>query len=216
VLQDVLRRLDKAFKAFFRRVKSGEVPGYPRFKAWFRYNSLTYPQSGFGIEPCGPAPQGKNRQAKQWAKLTLAKIGTIWMNMHRPLKGVIKTCTIIRSSTGKWYVSFSCDEIEPEPPPESDEEVGIDVGLKTFAYLSTGEQIENPRFFRAHQALRVYCRGSINGSQHGKKPPTFEIHRRCGMVVVLHTPHLESGGGCKVRGEGSTGLYVANLLCVWA
>ena len=68
----------------------------------------------------------------------------------------------------------------------------------------------------AHQALRVYCRGSINGSQPGKKPPTFEIHRRCGMVDVLHTPHLESGGGCKVRGEGSTGLYVANLLCVWA
>lgn len=110
VLQDVLHRLDKAFKAFFRRVKNGEVPGYPRFKPWFRYTSLTYPQSGFGIEPCGPAPQGKNRQAKQWAKLILAKIGTIWMHMHRPRKGVIKTCTISRSATGKWYVSFSCDE----------------------------------------------------------------------------------------------------------
>ncbi|HEY6411435.1 MAG TPA: hypothetical protein VIY29_28580, partial [Ktedonobacteraceae bacterium] len=88
VLQDVLHRLDKAFKDFFRRVKSGEVPGYPRFRAWFRYDSLTYPQSGFAIEPCGPTPQGKNCQAKQWAKLTLAKIGTIWMNMHRPFKGL--------------------------------------------------------------------------------------------------------------------------------
>jgi putative transposase len=182
VLQDVLRRLDKAFKAFFRRVKSGEVPGYPRFKAWFRYNSLTYPQSGFGIEPCGPAPQGKNRQAKQWAKLTLAKIGSIWMNMHRPFKGVIKTCTIVRSSTGKWYVSISCDEVEPEPPPESDEEVGIDVGLKTFAYLSTGEQIENPRFFRKEEQALTRAQRRLSKAGEG----TRKRKKRRKVVARIH------------------------------
>src|SRR5258708_25906626 len=169
VLQDVLHRLDKAFKAFFRRVKNGEVPGYPRFKPWFRYNSLTYPQFGFGIEPGRPAPQGKNRQAKQWAKLTLTKIGTIWMKMHRPFKGVIKTCTISRSATGKWYVSFSCDEVEPEPLPESEEEVGIDVGLKTFAYLSTSEQIEHPHFFREEEQALARAQRRLSKAGKGTK-----------------------------------------------
>lgn len=82
-------------------MKNGEVAGYPRFKACFRYNSLTYAQSGFGIGPCGPTPPGKNRQAKRWAKLTLAKIGTIGMHMHRALKGVIKTGTITRKRDRK-------------------------------------------------------------------------------------------------------------------
>ncbi len=125
VLQDVLHRLDKAFKAFFRRVKNGEVPGYPRFKPWFRYNSLTYPQFGFGIEPGRPAPQGKNRQAKQWAKLTLTKIGTIWMQMHP--------------------------------------------GLKTFAYLSTSEQIEHPHFFREEEQALARAQRRLSKAGKGTK-----------------------------------------------
>jgi putative transposase len=184
VLQDVLHRLDKAFKAFFRRVKNGEVPGYPRFKPWFRYDSLTYPQSGFGIEPCGPTPNGKNRQAKHWTRLSLAKIGSLWMKMHRPFKGVIKTCTIIRSATGKWYVSFACDEVEAEPLPESAEEVGIDVGLHTFAYLSTGDRIENPRFFRAEE--QALARAQHRLSQAAKRQ---EYHRTPPYAAYSDTAH---------------------------
>lgn len=184
VLQDVLHRLDKAYKAFFRRVKNGEVPDYPRFKPWFRYDSLTYPQSGFSIKPAEPAPTGKNRQAKQWVKLTVAKVGTIWMKQHRPISGKIKTCTIIRSATGKWFVSFSCEEVETESLPESEEQVGIDVGLKTFAYLSSGEQIENPRFFReeeralgrAHRHFSHTAKGSKKRKERRKV--VARIHER--------------------------------------
>src|SRR6266550_1656863 len=67
-----------------------------------------------------------------------------------PIKGKVKTCTIRRSSTGKWYVSFSV-ECEPEPLPETPTQVGIDVGLKTFATLSNEEEIGNPRFFRKEE-----------------------------------------------------------------
>lgn len=169
VLQDVLHRLDKAFQAFFRRVKNGEVPGYPRFKAWFRYDSITYPQSGFSIQPSGPTPRGRNRKAKQWVRLTLSKIGTIWMKMHRPIAGVIKTCTIIRSATGKWCISFSCDEVEPELVPKSEEAVGIDVGLNTFAYLSTGDQIENPRFFRGEEHALARAQRRLSKAEKGTK-----------------------------------------------
>jgi putative transposase len=72
------------------------------------------------------------------------------MVYHRPITGKIKTCTVQRSSTDKWYITFSV-ECEPERLPECPEQVGIDVGLKTFATLSDGQEIENPRFFRKEE-----------------------------------------------------------------
>ncbi|MGZ3610977.1 MAG: RNA-guided endonuclease InsQ/TnpB family protein [Ktedonobacteraceae bacterium] len=155
VLQEVLRRVDKAFKAFFHRVKAGLTPGYPRYKSRFRYASLTYPQSGFGIDEQG--------------KLSLAKIGHLKLVQHRPFKGDIKTCCITRSTTGKWYASFSCDEVEPEALPPSERQVGIDVGLKTFAYLSNGEQIENPRFFRMEAKRLAKASRRLSKAEKGTK-----------------------------------------------
>ena len=135
VLQNVAVRIDLAFKAFFRRVKAGEKPGYPRFRGKGRYDSFTFPQSGFALDG---------------NILRLSKIGNVKVVLHRPVERNIKTCTIKRSSTDKWYVMFSC-EWEPTPLPENNEAVGIDVGLHSFATLSTGEHIENPRFFRQEE-----------------------------------------------------------------
>ncbi len=133
VLQNVAVRIDLAMKAFFRRCKAGEEPGYPRFRGEHRYDSFTYPQSGFKIDEQG--------------KLYRSGIGHIKIVLHRQLRGKVKTLTMHKSSTGKWYASFSC-EVEPERLPERPEQVGIDVGLKTFATLSDGTEIENSRFFR--------------------------------------------------------------------
>jgi putative transposase len=96
VLQDVLRRLDKAFDAFFRRVKSGDKAGFPRFRARARYDSFTYPQ--------GPPKGGFNIKN---GKLQLSKIGMVKIKLHRPIEGRIKTLTITRNSTGKWFACFS-------------------------------------------------------------------------------------------------------------
>jgi putative transposase len=136
VLQNVAVRVDLAMKAFFRRVKAGEKPGHPRFKGHGRYDSITYPQSGFSITH-------DNR-------VCLSKIGSVKMVCHRPIRGTVKTCTLTRSSTGKWSITFSC-ECEPERLEDTPKEVGIDVGIKTFATLSDGQEIENPRFFRKEQ-----------------------------------------------------------------
>src|SRR5712691_10462855 len=125
VLQNVAVRIDLAFKAFFRRCKAGEKPGYPRFRGKDRYDSFTYPQSGFKMDEQG--------------KVYCSGIGHIKIVLHRKMSGTIKTLTIQRSSTGKWYASFSV-ECEPERLPELPTQVGIDVGLKTFASLSTGEE----------------------------------------------------------------------------
>ena len=141
VLQDVLRRLDKAFAAFFRRVRNGESPGYPRFKSTSRYHSFTYPdEAGWKL--------GEKH-------LTLSGVGDVKIRLHRPIQGKIKTVTI-RRDVDQWYATFSCEVPEAAPLPPSDAAVGLDLGVLYFATLSTGEHIENPRHYRkgleAHQA----------------------------------------------------------------
>jgi putative transposase len=139
VLQNITQRVDLAFQAFFRRVKEGaEEIGYPRFKGFGRYDSITYPQYGNGVRFEGD-------------RLILSKVGAVHVVLHRPIEGTIKTVTLRRSRTDKWYVSFSV-EVEPERLPPRSEVVGVDVGLMSFATLSNGEQIDNPRFYRKDEA----------------------------------------------------------------
>ncbi len=132
VLQDVLLRLERAFQAFFRRVKAGEKPGYPRFQGRNRYNSFTYPQGGYSLKD---------------GRVTLSKIGSIKIKLHRAIEGTIKTCSI-KYESGQWYAVFSCDCEANAPLPVSEEEVGIDLGLLHFAALSDGTFIDNPRYYR--------------------------------------------------------------------
>jgi putative transposase len=166
VLQNVAVRIDLAFKAFFRRVKAGEKPGYPRFRGKGRYDSFTFPQSGFSLDG---------------NILRLSKIGNVKVVLHRPVEGRIKTCTIKRSSTGKWYVMFSC-EWEQTPLPENNEAVGIDVGLHSFATLSTGEHIENPRFFRQEEKALAKAQRKLSKAEKG----TLERKKRRKVVARIH------------------------------
>jgi putative transposase len=139
VLQNVTQRVDLAFQAFFRRVKEGaDDPGYPRFKGFGRYDSITYPQYGNGVEIRGN-------------DLVVSKIGRLKVVWHRSVEGQIKTVTLRRARTLKWYVSFSV-EVERERLSPSAEIVGVDLGLMSFATLSNGEQIDNPRFYRTDEA----------------------------------------------------------------
>ena len=105
VVQDVALRLKKAMDAFFRRLKAGENPGYPRFRGKGRYDSLTYPQWENGVKL---SASGK--------RLLLSKVGDVKLVSHRPLEGTPKTATIRRTTTGKWFVTISC-EWDPTPLP---------------------------------------------------------------------------------------------------
>ena len=93
--------------------------------------------------------------------------GLVKLILHRPLEGTPKTATITRSSTGKWYVCFSCECAEPSPLPETGQQVGIDVGLKTFATLSTGQEIANPRFFRAEEKALAKVQRRLEQGREG-------------------------------------------------
>jgi putative transposase len=134
IIQNISKRVSLAYDNFFRRVKQGlEKPGFPRFKAFGRYKSFSFPQNNgsFKIED---------------NFLKLSKIGNVRINLHRPLIGDVKTCTIKKTKTGKWFATFSTD-VENNILPENNLEVGIDLGLKTFAVFSDDSIIKNPRFF---------------------------------------------------------------------
>ena len=136
VLQDVLRRLNKSFDSFFRRIKQGEKAGYPRFKGKAFFHSFTYPQAG--------AKGGYRIVGK---KLHLSKIGKIPFHLSRPLEGTIKTCTIKREADG-WYVIFTVEENQSRLFAKTGKTTGVDVGIENFATLTNGEQIENPKYLR--------------------------------------------------------------------
>ena len=167
--QDVLRRVDQTFKAFFGRIQRGEKAGYPRFKSRSRFDSYTFPSYGDGCK------------VKDNGKLYCQGIGELKVTWHRPLQGAIKTVTLKREA-GHWYVRFSV-ECEPTPLPDSCETVGLDVGLEAFATLSDGTRIENPRYFKTAQArLRRAQRKVARRTRGG--------HRRRKAVQALQRAHV--------------------------
>ncbi len=133
VLQNVQERVDLAFQTFFRRMKAGEKkPGYPRFRGQGWYDSFTFKQSGFELLENG---------------VLLSKIGRVKIILHRPIEGRIKTLTVRKDTVGNWYACFACD-VQTEQLPFNGLSIGIDMGLESFAKLSNGGTIINPRFFR--------------------------------------------------------------------
>ena len=165
-MQDAQKRVDLAFRAFFRRYKAGQKPGYPRFRSKDRYDSFTYPQQKGNWRLSGDA-------------LHLSKVGDVKIKLHRQVAGDQKTITISRDAVGKWYACFSCI-VDDNPLPKTDRVVGIDVGLAHFATLSDGTTIDNPRFFKRDQAALAQAQRRL--SMDAKDTPQRRKHKR----VVQH------------------------------
>jgi putative transposase len=155
VLQIVVQDLDKAFDAFFRRVKAGGTPGYPRFKGRNRWRSFGLKEHGNGFKLDG-------------RRLKVSGIGRIAVRWHRPIEGQIKTVRISKKA-GKWYASFSCIVDEPSPLDATGKDVGIDVGLSSLITTSDGEKVNHPRFYgTAQRQLRVAQRRVARRKKGGK------------------------------------------------
>jgi putative transposase len=145
VLQDVLARLNKTYQAFFRRIRAGQTPGFPRFQGRNRYHSFTFKEYGNGARLDNGI-------------LVLSKIGRMavrWSRPEGPWEGTPKTVTISHEADG-WYVSFSCADVPVEVLPLIGRETGIDLGIESFATLADGTMIHNPRCYRkAEQRLKT-------------------------------------------------------------
>jgi putative transposase len=144
-LVDVLRRVQFAYDGFFRRVKAGQKPGFPRYKGRDRYDSFT-----FKIDQRSPF---------NWLKadkLTLPKIGSMRVRLSRFVGGRVKTVTIKREGE-RWFVIFSCElpDAPPTAPAAITSPVGIDLGVEAFLTTSDGRRVENPRhLLRAEDRLK--------------------------------------------------------------
>lgn len=168
-LQNALKRSDLSFQAFFRRCKTGEKPGFPRFKGRGWYDSFTFPEWGNGS-----CFDGK--------RLFLSKIGRVRVNLHRKISGEIKTCTIKRRADG-WYALFSVIETTVLPATQLKNPVGIDVGISTFATLSDGTKIENPRHLIQNERVLAIAQRKVSKRKKGS-------NRRRKAVQHLKLEHL--------------------------
>jgi putative transposase len=140
--QAVLRRVDKTFQSFFRRVKRGQKAGYPRYKPLSRVHSYTFPIYGNGC------------MLRKNKKLYIQGVGELKIKLHREVTGEIKTVTLTKSC-GRWDACFSVILPAPDPLPATGNATGIDVGISSFAVLSDGTTIKNPRYYQtAHAKLR--------------------------------------------------------------
>jgi putative transposase len=157
VLQVATVDADKAFAAFFQRVRNGETPGYPRFKGRNHFHSFGFKEYGNGFRL-----EGK--------RLKISGAGKISVRLHRPIpqNGIIKTARIVYKA-GQWYVAFSIDVGKTFPLPETGNFVGIDVGINSLTTTSTGKKSENPKYYRTAQVkLRVLQRALQRKTKGGK------------------------------------------------
>ena len=168
VLQDVILRVERTFQAFFRRVKNGETPGYPRFQGRDRYNSFTFPEYGNGAVLDGGI-------------LSLSKMGRIPIRLHRPIEGTPKTVTVSREADG-WYACFSCADVPTEPLPLTGRETGIDVGLTVFLVTAEGDVVENPRHYRCGEQRLAKAQRRVSRRKKGS-------NRRKKAVKLLAKAH---------------------------
>ncbi|MFD5492637.1 RNA-guided endonuclease InsQ/TnpB family protein [Streptomyces sp. GDS52] len=139
--QATLRRLDKAFQAFFRRVKAGRTPGYPRFKGGGHFDTVTFPKDGDG---CRWNSTPKDAQTR----LRIQGVGHIRVHQHREVQGRVKTVTVKREGK-RWYAVLACDNVPAELLPSTGAVVGIDMGVTHFLTTSDGGHVPNPRFLGA-------------------------------------------------------------------
>ena len=168
VLQDVIERLDKAYQGFFHRVKnSNGKAGFPRFKGRNRYDSFTLKQTSWKLD-------GKY--------LSIRNVGRFKLRLSRPVEGDIKTVTIRRASTGRWYATFSSDNVSPKPLPKTGRMVGIDVGCESFLTTSEGMKVENPRFFKKSQDILTMRQQRLSRRVKGS-------HRRQKSRILVAKTH---------------------------
>lgn len=170
--QATMRRLDKAYQSFFRRIKQKAKAGYPRFKASDRFTSIEFPSHGDGIR-------------LKDSTLRIQHIGLVRVKLHRPVQGTIKTLTL-KKEAGKWYLIVSCDLGDNSTSRSMLPPVGIDVGIESFLATSTGDFVGNPSFLkqelpelrRSQRSVSRKKKGGINRRKAVRKVQQLHLKVR--------------------------------------
>ncbi|MFI1921623.1 RNA-guided endonuclease InsQ/TnpB family protein [Streptomyces sp. NPDC020377] len=177
--QATLRRLDKAFAAFFRRVKAGQTPGYPRFRGVNWFDTVDFPRDGDGCRwdstPHHPV-----------TRVRLQGVGHVKVNQHRPVAGRVKTVSVKREGR-RWFVVLTAEQAQPEPLPETGSVVGIDLGIANFLADSDGTFVPNPRQGRrAADKLKAAQQALSRFPRRKARDRTANHQRAVDKVAQLH------------------------------
>ena len=159
--QATLRRLDKAFAAFFRRVKAGDAPGYPRFRSGKRFDTVDFPKDGDGC-------RWDSTPHDRVTRVRLQGIGHVRVHRHRPVIGKVKTVSVKREGK-RWYVILTAAQDQPEPLPATGSVVGVDMGIANFLADSGGAFVPNPRHGRKACAKLEAAQQSLSRCKPGSK-----------------------------------------------
>src|SRR5215212_9042755 len=154
--QQVLRRLDKAFAAFFRRLKTEAKAGFPRFRAKSRFVSAEF-RVGDGLT------------LRKSGRLGIVGIpGEVKVKWHRALPENAKVgAAVLSRSRGEWFACFQIEVPDPEPAERPFAPVGVDMGLSNLVALSTGETVPTPKWTeKAAKAMRRAQRAVARRKRH--------------------------------------------------
>jgi putative transposase len=168
-----LKRLDRAFQAYFRRVKRGQKPGHPRFKGRGWFNSVTWNHGDGAKWNAGPDGYA--------TRVYLKSIGHVRVHQHRAVRGRIMTVTAKREGA-RWYVFFACDDVPEQPLPATGAVVGIDLGIVSFLTTSDGVHVPNPRHLADAAGRLADAQRDLRRKRRGSKRRRETVAR----VASLH------------------------------
>lgn len=154
-LQQSIRHLDAAYQNFFRRVKQGKTPGFPKFKRKSSNQSFTVPKD---------AP---STLAIKENKIQIPKLKFVKFKQDREIQGRIVSATVSKTSSGKYYISLCCVDVPVEEFEKTGSVVGLDLGIKDFAITSDGGKIENPKFLRKSEKRIKQLQRQLSRKQKG-------------------------------------------------
>jgi putative transposase len=176
--QATLRRLDKAFQAFFRRIKAGQKPGYPRFRSIGRFDTVVFPMDGDGCRwdstPHDPV-----------TRVRFQGVGHVRVHRHRPVRGRVKTISVKREGR-RWYVILACDRVPAQLLPATGSIVGVDMGVRHFLTTSNGEHVANPRFLEASAEELAQAQRVLSTFPQRTKRRTKKHRAAARKVAELH------------------------------
>lgn len=177
--QATLRRLDKAFAAFFRRIKAGATPGYPRFRGVNWFDTVDFPKDGDGC-------RWDSTPHDVVTRVRFQGVGHVKVNQHRPVAGKVKTVSVKREGK-RWYVVLTAGQAEPEPLPSTGSVAGIDMGIANFLADSGGGFVENPRHGRKAAARLEAAQRALSRFPRVRRDARTKNHQRAAeMVADLH------------------------------
>jgi putative transposase len=187
-----IRRLQRAFDAFFARVKAGKTPGYPRFKGRGWFDTVTWQIADGCKWDSGPH--------ETQTRVYLLGIGHVRVHQHRAIRGKVKTISVKREGS-RWYVVLACDDVPAEILPATGAIVGMDMGVASLVTMSDGAQLANPRHMAATADRLAMAQRDLARKKRGSK-------RRRKAVARIATLHA------KVRRQRLDGAHKAALMLV--